>query len=144
MRKSRPIATTIIIVLAVIVILILSYTGKPKTDPLSVQCQFACESGQKTSFCNVERVLDNGASATCDQLSSDSQYSNYGVQPCDSFSCTVSQQEAARLADQTCVTGLGGTWETPVDGKCPQSGIVLVTELNSSDQPPTAGQICCG
>lgn len=133
----------LIIFLAVVVIVIVSFTGKQKADPLSAQCEFACQTGQQTGFCEVERTLSNGATATCDQLSSDSQYSSYNVQPCSAISCVVSAQEAAHLADQTCITGLGGTWETPVDGTCPQSGIKVVRQVNSSDQPQTAGQICC-
>lgn len=140
-KKVIIISAIIIVIAAVIVFFV--FFNKPKPDPISVQCAFACQSGQKTSFCTVERTLNDKTTATCDQLSTNSQYSSYNVQSCASISCTVSAQEAAHLADQTCVTGLGGTWQTPVNGVCPQSGIKIIRQITPSDQPSITGQICC-
>ncbi len=142
-KKIIIIIGVIIVIAVAILLLLLNNPNKPKPDTLSTQCSLACQSGLKISFCDVERTLSKGATATCNQLSTDSQYSSYGVQSCPSISCTVSAQEAAHLADQTCVTGLGGTWQTPVNGICPQTGITAIRQLTPSDQPPVAGQICC-
>lgn len=140
--KKIIVISAIIIVLAVAVLLLISL-NKPKPDTVFTQCAFACQSGQKTSFCLVERTLSNGQTATCDQLSTNSQYSAYNVSSCPSISCTISAQETARLNNQTCV-GIGGTWQTPVNGECPQSRPELVRKLNPTDSPPVTGQICCG
>ena len=134
--------SALVIFLAVIVFLSISFLQKPQPDSVSTQCAFACESGQRNAFCSVEMTLSNGA-ATCEQLASQSQYSSYDVKPCPAISCTVSAPGAANAADQTCLTGLGGTWQTPISGSCPQSGIKIIKQVNASDQPPITGQICC-
>ena len=143
--KKVLLITIIVIFLIVLGLIAYLYFGKEKPDPIATQCAFACESGQKTSFCLVERTLTSNLKATCDELSKNSQYSQYNVAPCSAISCVVSAQEAARAADQTCITGLGGTWESPIgEGTCPQTGEELVNKLTPSDNPPIAGQICCG
>lgn len=145
MNGKRTIIISIII-LVVIIAAILIFLGvqKPRPDPLSAQCEFFCNTSQKAGFCSFQVVVNNNLRTTCYNLSTDSQYSSYGVQPCPSISCTVSPQEAARLNNQTC-TGIGGTWETPTSsGGCPQTGIERVRHLSPTDSPPVAGQICCG
>ena len=78
----------------------------------------------------------------CDELSKNSAYAQYNVETCPAISCAA--QQGAGTADQTCVTGLGGTWEFPdAQGNCPQSGEEIVRKLIPSDNPPTPGQICC-
>ncbi|MGA2130184.1 MAG: hypothetical protein ABSG05_01030 [Candidatus Pacearchaeota archaeon] len=140
-KKVIIISTIIIIIAAVIVFFV--FLNKQKPDPVSAQCAFACQSGQKTAFCDVELTLNDKTLATCYNLSTNSQYSSYNVQACPSISCTLSAQQAAHLADQTCITGLGGAWQTPINGMCPQTKITAVIQLTPSDQSPIAGQICC-
>ncbi|MCX6749743.1 MAG: hypothetical protein NTW17_03315 [Candidatus Pacearchaeota archaeon] len=144
--EAKKVLITLIIVVLLIVLCVVAYLyiTKEKPDPVSTQCTFACESGQKTSFCLVELKLKNDLTATCEELSKDSQYLEYKVQQCPSISCTVSAEEAAHLADQTCITGLGGKWETPVNDKCPLTGEEMTWKLIPSDNPPITGQICCG
>jgi hypothetical protein len=144
MVEKKVLIFSTIIVLILLAILVFVILGREKPDPVATQCAFACESGQKTSFCLVERTITNNLKATCDELSKNSQYLSYKVQQCPSISCAVSAEEAAHLADQTCITGLGGKWEAPVNDKCPQTGEELVIKLIPSDNPPIAGQICCG
>ncbi len=126
-----------LIVISVAVILILDKEEKP--NPIDVQCRSACENSQRTAFCFVERKVNNELTTTCDELSKNSLYVQYDVEICPAISCAVQQE-----ADQTCVTGLGGTWEFPdAEGKCLQSGIKIIRKVTSSDGPPVQGQICC-
>ena len=129
----------VLIVISVAVILILK-KEKIEPNPIDVQCRFACESSQRISFCVVERKVTDELITTCDELSKNSLYTQYNVEICPTISCVIQQEEA----NQTCITGLGGTWESPdTEGKCPQGGEEIVRKLTSSDGPPVQGQICC-
>ena len=109
-------------------------------DPIAEQCRLACESGSKIGFCDVERKVTDALSTSCKELSTNSQYSSYNVQICTSIDCNSAP---ATQTDTTC-SGLSGTWTTPTsDGKCPQSGNRLKRQITPSDNPPSAGQICC-
>ncbi len=61
--------------------------GKTAPDPVSEQCKFACDSGQTYSFCSAKRETSDGVKATCKELSGNSQYSKYGVEPCPAIKC---------------------------------------------------------
>ena len=140
--EAKKVLLILIIVVFVIITGLIAYVyiGKEKPDPVSVQCAAACESGQKTAFCLVEMTLKNDLTATCDELSKDSQYLSYNVQACPSISCTISAQEA----DKTCVTGLGSVWKTPNEGGiCPSEEGKFARKRTASDSPPIEGQICC-
>jgi hypothetical protein len=127
----------VLIVISVAVILILKKEVKP--NPIDVQCRTACENAQRTAFCFVERKVNNALTTTCDELSKNSLYVQYNVETCPAISCVVQQE-----ADQTCITGLGGTWESPdTEGNCPQSGIKIIRQVTPSDNPLIQGQICC-
>jgi hypothetical protein len=140
-KKLVWIIIIILIVIAVSVVLILE-KQKVKPNPIDVQCKSACESNQKTAFCFVERKVNDQITATCDELSKNSLYAEYNVETCPAISCLA--QQTAETADQKCVTGLGGKWEFPdAEGKCPQTGIKIIRQVNSSDNPPISGQICC-
>ena len=142
-RKKRGLLIALIVlgllVVLVAVILILE-KEKVEPNPIDVQCRFACENAQRTAFCFVERKVNDELTTTCDELSKNSLYAEYNVETCPAISCVV-QDEAI---DQTCVTGLGGTWESPdAEGKCPQSGEEIVRKLTPSDESLIQGQICC-
>ncbi len=141
-RKKRILLISVIVfvvlVVLVAVILILE-KEKVEPNPIDVQCRFACENAQRTAFCFVERKINDELTTTCDELSKNSLYSEYNVEMCPAISCVVQQE-----ADQTCITGLGGTWEFPdTGGKCLQSGITIIRQIMPSDKPPVQGQICC-
>ncbi len=140
MEAKKILLISVIVVFLVIVAVFIFQITRSKPDPISVQCAFACDSGQKSSFCLVERTLKDKTNVTCSDLSSNPIYSSYNVLKCPSMPCTVSAKEA----DQTCVIGLGGKWVIPVGGTCPQTGDKIVRKLTPSDQPPVNGQICCG
>jgi len=104
---------------------------------ISEQCNNACDSGEKTDFCDFLRTVD-GSRATCEELATSSQYSSYNVQACSTISC------APEVLDQTCV-GIGGTWVNPTDiGACPSVDGRRSIKLTPSDSPPELDQICCG
>lgn len=112
------------------------------SSPISAQCKFACDSAQKTSFCDVERKVTESITTTCKELATNSQYSSYNVQPCSTIDCNPIP--TAQELDQTCVTGLGGTWENPTSGGgCAPGGNKIRRQVTPSDNPPSAGQICC-
>ena len=141
---NKKLVWAVIIILVVVaifvaVILILE-KEKVEANPVDVQCRLACENNQRTAFCFVERTVNDELTTTCDALSKNSLYLEYNVDTCPAISCVV-QDEGV---DQTCVTGLGGTWESPVSGGgCPQTGIKIIRQITPSDQPPISGQICC-
>lgn len=128
----------ILIVISVGIILILK-KEEIKPNPIDVQCRFACENAQRTAFCFVEREVNDELTTTCDELSKNPLYAQYNVETCPAISCVVQEE-----ADQTCVTGLGGTWESPdAEGNCPQSGIKIIRQVTPADEPSVSGQICC-
>ena len=132
----------ILIIIAVVAIVLILEKKEPEPNPIDVQCKFACDNNQRTAFCFVERKVTNKLTTTCDELSTDSQYTEYNVATCPAISCASQQETDAE--DQTCVTGLGGSWEFPdSQGNCPQTGIKIVRQVTPSDNPPVAGQICC-
>ena len=138
-RKILLMSILVVFILIIGVFVIFVLGGREKPSPIAEQCAFACESRQKPSFCDIERVVNDEIRATCDELSTNSQYSGYNIVPCPGISCEPSAQEA----DQTCVTGLGGKWETRVGDACPQSGEKIVRKIIASDESPVTGQICC-
>jgi hypothetical protein len=141
--SNKKLVRVIIIILALIVIsvavILILEKEEIEPNPIDVQCRFDCESNQRTAFCFVERKVNDTLTTTCDELSKNSLYSGYNVETCPAISCVVQEE-----ADQTCVTGLGGTWESPdAEGNCPQSGIKIIRQVTPSDNPSIQGQICC-
>ena len=120
-------------------------TGKEdvaEPDPITFQCASACESQQKVAFCDVQRSFEGGL-ATCNELATNSQYSQYNVQTCPSISCTIPGTGGTQTNDQTCA-GLGGTWVAPTEsGTCPSQEGKLTRKRTPTDSPPTEEQICC-
>ena len=136
---------SIIIILAVFVlaIVVFNLVGKEEVaepDPVAVQCSFACDTNQKTSFCDIKRKVTETLSLTCNELLTNSQYAQYGVQTCPAIICPT---PGTQTNDQTCF-GLGGVWVTPTtQNTCPPQEGKLVRKRTPSDNPPTVGQICC-
>lgn len=137
----------VIIILIGLGILIYSITSKDsgsegtsnknlgEISEVAEQCVDACSSGQKVSFCDVQRTLPNGNKNSCENLASQGLYD---VEACPSISC------APEELDQTC-EGLGGEWKEPTDtGACPSVNGLRSFKLGPSDTPLVDGQICCG
>lgn len=146
-NKKISLIVGVVFVLIIVVVGILIFTSREKTEEpstLSSQCAFACETSQKTAFCDVERKVTGEISETCIELSTNPDYSQYNVQSCPEISCSSFLEENSELAsDQTC-SGLEGTWETPgSDGKCPTKEGFFSRKRTAEDSPPTEGQICC-
>ena len=148
-RGLRTAATVILIILAIVVIggVIFLYSwssgillGEEKPNPISEQCAFFCDTNQKNGFCSFQVKASDSLTTTCDEFATNSAYSQYNVQTCPTISCTLIQEES----DQTCISGLGGVWETPQqDGSCSQFGETIRRKLSPSDSPQVGGQICC-
>lgn len=155
-NKKRGIILIVIISVAIIILIVAAVlilqpkeggeegtdneTNLPPPDTLAVQCEFICETNQTAGYCDTKRNLENGGTATCSELATDSQYSSYDVQPCPTISCETQTQQI----DQTCVSGLEGTWTNPnSEGNCPVQGNNLSKKRTSLDSPPVSGQICC-
>jgi len=120
-------------------------TNVGTADPIFKQCEDACTSGNKALFCDFTRRFNNVA-VTCDDLATNPQYSEYNVKSCSAIDCNPvkTEEQIAQEADETCVTGLGGTWENPdLNSMCPIGDGKAGIKLTSSDNPPSAGQICC-
>jgi len=137
--KKFLIISIIVVFLIVLGLVAYLYLGKEEPNPVSVQCASFCNTNQKAGFCSFEIQVNNNLRTTCYELLQNSQYAEYNVQPCLTFSCELTPEEA----DQTCVTGLGGKWETPVNNQCPQTGIMIVRKITPSDSSSIEGQICC-
>ena len=143
-KKTLLVIAIVLVVLVVSVAVILILDKEEKPNSIDVQCSFACESGQRTAFCSVERNVNDELTTTCDELSKNSIYAQYNVETCSAISCTTQSQGNSQLAsDQTCF-GLEGTWEIPTsDGKCPIKEEFYARKRTALDNPPIAGQICC-
>lgn len=145
MKKEGGMKNKKLVFLALSVLLILTMgiiiwnlSTKSKTDSISVQCKFACETNSVYGFCSAERIVNDDLKATCKTLAENPQYAKYGVETCPTISCDHQD------LDQTCVSGLGGTWEFSLaDGTCSQSGTEIRRQVTPSDNPPIEGQICC-
>ncbi len=148
-RGLNGTAITIIIVLIVLVaaILVFNFALKKeelKPSPLSEQCAYFCETNQSNAFCTFKVTISDNLRLTCNELLTNSAYSSYNVQACPRISCISQPQGNSQVAsDQTCA-GLDGTWETPTtSGTCPAKTGFFARIRTASDNPPTAGQICC-
>ena len=141
-------AITIIIVFVVLVAVILIYTfsvtKEEAPSPVSEQCAYFCETNQQNAFCTFKVSAGDTLRVTCNELSTNSRYSSYGVQACPAILCTIQPQgNSVQASDQTC-SGLEGTWETPTSsGICPEKQGFYSRIRTAEDSPPTAGQICC-
>lgn len=137
--QTKIIIVSLVILLILIGIgvgfFILKSKAKTQPDPLSVQCENACNTNQEYGFCGLQRKLTDELSATCKEISENSEYAKYNVQPCPNL--------CDKPVDKTCVEGLGGTWEFPVNEGCPIGEGKIGKKLTSTDSPPTQGQICC-
>jgi len=145
--SHKKILIGLIVLLVVIIGIVLIYNfsikekeGVAEPDPISFQCASACESGQKVAFCDVDRSFSGGM-ATCNELATNSQYSQYNVQTCPAISCTT--QGTGTSGADTCA-GLGAIWvDSAAQNTCPAQEGKLVRKRTPSDNPPIAGQICC-
>ncbi|MEX0921130.1 MAG: hypothetical protein WDZ62_02605 [Candidatus Pacearchaeota archaeon] len=110
-------------------------------SPILEQCEFACNSGQKTSFCNVQRNVDENLRTTCYELATNPDYANYGVESCAEIICETQEEES----DFTCEGGLNSEWvDSTSDGSCPErEGMFSRLRDEASDSPPEEGQVCC-
>ncbi|MEX0920275.1 MAG: hypothetical protein WDZ69_01690 [Candidatus Pacearchaeota archaeon] len=139
--KTLAIAITIIFILiaASVVYILVSDRGEEQPDPISEQCAFLCESEQKTGFCDFRVNADEELRTTCNELATNPDYAQYGVETCPAIDCEEEEE-----VDQTCVEGLGGIWEEPqADGTCEQFGLKARKEIPASDNPPEEGMVCC-
>ncbi|MEM4325783.1 MAG: hypothetical protein QXU40_00585 [Candidatus Pacearchaeota archaeon] len=141
--NRRLLILAIIIVFILIIISLLFYNIRPtlKQDPIRVQCQYFCDTGQEEGFCNFKIRTGDGISLTCAGILGDEKYSKYGVQSCPSISC----KSVVAEEDRSCVSGLGGIWVDPQDnGECPsRENKFSIRRIDHSDDPPKEGQICC-
>jgi len=144
-NKTLVLAIIFVLVLVVASVVYVFFVGGPeKPDSVSVQCEFACESGQENAFCIVERTVNENLKATCYELATNSQYAQYNVATCPEISCENSGGAPDQTDDRTCVTGLKSEWVTPDEnGECPEKEGMFVMEQNPSDEPSVSGQICC-
>lgn len=142
---KRGITNAHLILMIVGILILLAIVGgiiswglvkETRPDPVSEQCKFACDSGQKSAFCDVERNLNDGTKSTCNNLANQNKF---GVESCPSIDCN-----AQEVIDQTCVTGLGGEWiNLSAEGTCPTQEGKFARKLASTDSPQAEGQICC-
>jgi len=145
-NKTLVLAIIFVLVLVVASVVYVFFVGGPeKPDSVSVQCGFACESGQETAFCTIERTVNENLKATCYELATKSQYSQYNVATCSEISCESSGGSSTQTDDKTCVSGLNSEWvDADENGECPEREGMFVTKRNdASDESPVAGQICC-
>lgn len=91
-------STIVLLVIAVLilVVLILGFTkgwstfapwlGSNNVDKVGNSCSVACSTGATYEFCSVDREVNDGENdkfeATCEQLSTDSRFSLYNIDPC--------------------------------------------------------------
>jgi len=145
--KNKTLIWAIVFVFALVIISVIYvfFVGGPeKPDSVSVQCAFACESGQGTAFCAVERTVNENLKATCYELATSSQYSQYNVATCPEISCETGSTTSTQTDDKTCISGLNSEWVDPDEnGNCPQREDMFAIKRDSSDEPPVEGQICC-
>ena len=135
MKKAVIFAGAMIFILLVGILFLLVSNKSPKADSLAIQCKFACDSGQKISFCDVERTLLDKTKTTCNDLA---KQTKLGVETCPEISCVK------ETLDTSCVSGLGSVWKIPTsEGNCPAEENKLVRKRTSSDNSSINGQICC-
>ena len=124
---------------------ILFFGTRSNAEDIKEQCNVACISNSVAGYCDLPRNLIasdlpndlESKSGTCDFFSTSKEYLKYGINKCEKIKCH-------EVIDQTCVTGIKGSWETPqADGSCAQKGEFLRRKVTPSDNPPEPGMICC-
>jgi len=138
-NKSLVIAIGIVFTLAIVLGMVLFLDNSAKGESVSEQCANFCGTEQKAAFCDVSIKVTDTFRAKCNALATNPAYSKYNVEPCDSISCVLTEEES----DNTCVSGLGGVWESPVGETCEPLGDAKRIVLSSTDSPPIEGQVCC-
>ena len=149
-RGASKAFTAIVIILAIIIIGLVIWSisnainKDSQPDPVAEQCAFFCETNQTSAFCSFRVSASDNLRVSCNELVTNSQYSQYGVQACPTISCESQVEGNSALAeDQTCA-GLEGTWEQPTEtGSCPAKDGFFSRERTAEDNPPIEGQICC-
>lgn len=129
------IITVLVLIVIVVAVLLIKKGTEGTPDSISEQCAFACETNQKGAFCDVQRFVDD-TRVTCNELSTNSEYSKYNVETCASVSCST------QTIGQTC-SDIGGSWETLIGESCPSQEGMFVRKRTASDQAPIEGQVCC-
>ena len=142
--ETKTILWVIGVVIAVAVIAAFIFIPKVslpegESAAASEQCALFCNTNQRDAFCSFNVIVNDNLRTTCQDLATNSAYSQYNVQPCSTISCQLTAQEL----DKTCVTGLKSTWVTPTAGGCPAQDGKFTRIRSSSDNPPIEGQICC-
>jgi len=145
--KNKTLIWAIVFVFALVVVSVVYVFvigGPEKPADISVKCEFACESGQETAFCIIDRTVNENLKATCYELATNSQYTQYNVATCPEISCETSGGTSTQTDDKTCVSGLNSEWVDPDEnGECPERENMFSMKRDPSDEPPAAGQICC-
>lgn len=143
---------TVISLLAILIIKDTVLTGNIVSDEINITinettvarvCRELCESGQLRGFC-LATIQDypNGTRGTCYDFSTKYELSQFNVDRCNAVGSCIF------VTDYSCVTGLGGWWETPIRDEygwlnCAKQEGINTRKVSSSDSPPISGQICC-
>lgn len=148
MAKKLIIAIVAVFVLIVIAAIYIFVSEKDVGDgeltpeeSLALTCDEWCTAVSVNEWCDFELSIgQGGASGSCYGFANSPLYTHVGVQKCPAIDCNNRP-----VVDQTCVAGLGGTWETPnAQGGCDSIGERERFVLTPTDSPPTTGQVCCG
>ena len=145
----------IVAIIAVFVLLIISgiyifFSGEGElkdseqltpSESLVKTCDEWCDAESIGEWCDFELSIgQDGASGSCYGFANSPLYTEVGVKKCAAIDCNNRPE-----VDQTCVSGLGGTWEIPnAEGKCDNIGARERFVLSPTDTPTVESQICCG
>jgi len=138
----------VIVLFAIVFVILVNLKNKTNVEDIINQCEMSCVGKSVYGFCDVQRTLidpdlpnnQESVKASCDFFSTSGTYAKYGIEKCPE----IQPCDAAKDTDQTCVTGLGGIWQTPDNqGNCPLQEGKTGKERTPSDNPIIAGQICC-
>ncbi len=144
--KNKTLIWAIVFVLILVAASVsyIFFIGSDKPDTVSVQCAYFCETGQEAGFCSFKIDVSENLKVTCYELATNSQYAQYNVAACPEISCENSGGTSGQTDEKTCVSGLNSEWvDADENGECPEKENMFSMKRDPSDEPPSAGQICC-
>ncbi|MBU1252390.1 MAG: hypothetical protein KJ905_00475 [Nanoarchaeota archaeon] len=149
-NKNLVVAIVAVFVLIIIVGAFFLFTREDEVSESPIQsttvnslvqtCDSWCNAVQINDWCDFELSAgENLAKGSCYGFANSPLYTQLGVKKCSTIDCNNRPE-----VDNTCVSGLGGVWDTPnSEDQCSSINGIIRFVVAPTDEPQTPEQVCC-